>query len=236
MTHLLIIDLETTGLMPDKFQVIELGAILYSVPHHGVIQQMSTLFPVSENPAEPINRISVDACAAASDRYHLMLPVFQQWVDAADYVVAHNADFDRQWFGYPPLPAIHKPWLCTYQDFIWPMNTKPTNLVATALNHGIGVSAAHRALTDCQLIAALLDRVEAYQVGHLEQLLKRAIQRSQEPRITVIAQVSYDNRDLAKALDFRWSAATKQWIKTLRKSELEQESLTYPFEIMIESG
>jgi DNA polymerase-3 subunit epsilon len=235
MTKLLIVDLETTGLTPGECQVIELGAILYSVPYHCVIQQLSTLFPVLENPAEVVNRISADASVEACDRYPLLLQVFQQWVEDADYLVAHNAEFDRQWFGQAPLPAIHKPWLCTYQDFIWPMNLKPVNLVTTALNHGIGVSAAHRALTDCQLIAALFDRVEAYQSGQLKSLVEQAIQRSQEPTLTIIAQVSYANRDLAKAQDFRWNSETRQWIKQLRRSDLEKEQPLYPFQITIES-
>jgi DNA polymerase-3 subunit epsilon len=61
MNTLLIIDLETTGLKPETDSPIELGAILYSIPDHCTIQQISTLFSVMDNPAENINRISAKA-------------------------------------------------------------------------------------------------------------------------------------------------------------------------------
>ena len=56
-SRLLIVDTETTGLDADRDQCLELGAILFSVPHRQVLAQMSCLLPVDSNPAESINRI-----------------------------------------------------------------------------------------------------------------------------------------------------------------------------------
>ena len=175
MTRLLIVDLETTGLDPQQHHPIELGAVFYSVESACVLHQLSTLLPVTENPAQAVNHIPVGASIAAGSHYQGLIALFQQWVEQTDYLVAHNAAFDRQWFGQGILPAIAQPWLCTYEDFLWPENSRPSNLVTTALNHGIGISQAHRALTDCQLIAALFDRVERHQPGQLAQLVEQAI-------------------------------------------------------------
>ena len=58
---LLILDLETTGLSPEKYRCIELGAVLFSVSMRTILSQVSTLFPVDKNPAQRINRISPEA-------------------------------------------------------------------------------------------------------------------------------------------------------------------------------
>lgn len=236
MTNLLIIDLETTGLDPKHHRPIELGAIFYSVKHHCTLHQLSTLFPVDQNPAQAVNRIAVDASFAALEQCETLIAVFKKWLVQADYVVAHNAAFDKQWFGQRFLPAITKPWLCTYEDFIWPENPRPTNLVATALNHGVGVSHAHRALTDCQLIAALFDRVEYHRPGQLEALVKQAIARSTEPRVYVIAEVSKQDKDLAKNRGFRWNQYIEhKWVKKLRQSDFEREQPNYPFKVTVQA-
>lgn len=228
---LLIIDLETTGLNSETDRVIELGAILYSVPHHCVLQQLSTLFPVIDNAAEHINQISSNASQAISD-FQWAIAQFQIWAQQADYLIAHNAKFDSQWFGYGVLPYIDKPWLCTYRDFIWKNNSKPTSLVTTCINHGIEVSKAHRALTDCQMIAELFDRTAA-QEGELDKLLQKAIARSKEETITVIALVDYSDRYLAKEQNFRWDGNQKIWSKVLKASDYNQECKNYPFKIKV---
>jgi DNA polymerase-3 subunit epsilon len=231
---LLIVDLETTGLDPIQDQVIELGAILYSVPHCCTLQQFSTLFPVATNAAEKINRISVEASQIIKD-IEIPLLQFELWVTQADYLVAHNADFDRKWFGHCGLPTVDKPWLCTYQDFIWDKNHKPASLINTALNHGIGVSHAHRALTDCQLIAAIFDRVGA-EFNGIGTFLERAIKRSKEPPIIVVANVSYDDRELAKKQGFIWNKyIERKWAKQIKRSDFLIERETYPFPYDVET-
>jgi DNA polymerase-3 subunit epsilon len=227
---LLIIDLETTGTNCEVDQVVEVGAILYSVPMACELQQLSTLLPVAQNPAQPINRISAQASQIINPAlFEPCLRLLDSWIDQADFMVAHNAEFDRDWFGKGHLPPIHKPWLCTYRDFIWPKNERATSLINTALNHGVGVSSAHRALTDCQLIARLCDRVK--ESGELEQILTTAIARSQEPVLTIMAKVSYDNRELAKQSNFRWNSDTKQWLKSIKRSDLARELPHYGFSI-----
>lgn len=227
---LLIVDTETTGLTPPQSSVIELGAILYSVEHRCILQQMSTLLPIAgDNPAAKINKIGAEA-SRADYEVKLALGLFQQWLQCADYLVAHNAEFDRQWFGYESLPVIDKPWLCTYDDFRWEKASKPgLSLVNLALDHGIGVSSAHRALTDCQLIAALFDRVENF-----EGLLQQAIARSQERKVYVIAQVSYDERNLAKAKGFKWNQYIQNtWVKKMREGDYGEacSNAEFPFPV-----
>ncbi|MGK7906587.1 MAG: 3'-5' exonuclease [Synechococcus sp.] len=223
--NVLIIDTETTGLDPKQHRVIELGAILYSCTHQSTLHQLSVLLPTEVNPQEKLNGISAAASRAVSPPLlQQSLDIFKRLVHEADYAIAHNASFDRQWFDGHPLPELMKgdvplPWLCTMSDFRWPLAAKQGgSLVSLALDYGIGVNAAHRALTDCQLIAMLFDRVD-----DLETLFAVAMQ----PKYLYRAHVSYTDRNLAKEAGFRWNSKDKVWSCKLG----EQEVAALPFAV-----
>ena len=146
---LLIVDVETTGTNPQCDRVLELGAILYSVPEQITVAQVSTLFPSLDNPVQSINGIVPSATQRACHTYAVALALFEVYLAEANYLVAHHADFDRQWFGQAPLPTTTKPWLCTAKDFIWPkVKRKKISLGSLALSYGISGVTRHRALAD----------------------------------------------------------------------------------------
>jgi len=165
INRVLIVDTETTGLAPHSSQVIEIGAILYSVKHQTTLQQMSILLPADGNPQEKVNRIK---SSSLQD-----LPV--------------------------AVPEIG-------------LTRVGQNLVHLALAHGIGVSLAHRALADCQLIAALFDRMD-----DLQSMFRWAMR----PKGRFVAQVSYDDRNIAKEHGFRWLPERKTWERTMAISDTE---------------
>ena len=109
---LLILDTETTGLEPESHACLEVGAILFDVASRSVLAQQSFLLPVEANAAEAINRIPA-AVTRRPQPWSEGLVWFQHLVETADVLVAHNAAFDRQWFGIGVVPATATPWLCT---------------------------------------------------------------------------------------------------------------------------
>jgi DNA polymerase-3 subunit epsilon len=224
---LCIIDVETTGLDVETDRVIEIGAILYSVDSRCSLQYISSLFPCAENKAEHINKIKVSACSDphVKESTNQVLNLLREMISISDYLVAHNAGFDKKWL---KNLGQGKDWLCTYDDFVWPNNPAPSNLVTTCLNHGIGVLSVHRAISDCQMISQLFDRMT-----NLPELVDQAISRSQEPKINLIATISYDDRDFAKEQGFRWDNTIKKWIKTLRLSEYNSEKENYKFAVQV---
>ena len=219
-TSLLILDTETSGLDPAAHACLELGAILFDVASRSVLAQQSFLLPVDTNAAEAINRIPA-AVTRLPQPWSEGLRWFQHLVEAADVLVAHNAAFDRQWFGRGALPPLERPWLCSMEDIRWPadrqLRSRPS-VRDLALAYGVPVWAAHRALTDCIYLAEVFARCD-----DLETLLKRGL----EPRRLVRARVSYEERHQAKEAGFRWNDPIKgAW--TRRLSERECAELTFP--------
>ena len=222
--QLLILDTETTGLDPEVDQVLEVGAILFSVPQRAVLAQLSFLLPVEANAAEPLNGIRAGATQAPQP-WQPSLQLLQQFASCAQLAVAHNAAFDRQWFGHGALPDLPLPWLCTMEDIHWPADRllRPRPSVRDlALAYGVPVWAAHRALTDCIYLAQVFERCE-----QLEQL----IAEGREPRHLYRAQVSYDERHLAREAGFRWNDPVHgAWSRRL--SERQLEALKLPFNVV----
>ena len=218
--RLLILDTETTGLEPSRHRCIEVGAVLFSVPHRAVLSQLSFLLPCESNEARRVNGIDPEATRQPQP-WQQSLDCLQALVDCADVMLAHNAAFDRQWFGQGALPAIDKPWLCSMEDLRWPpelgLRGNPS-VRDLALAHGVPVWAAHRALTDCIYLAQVFERC-----ADLEALLQAGL----EPRRLYRARLSYEERHKARDAGFRWNEPVSgAWSRRL--SEREAALLTFP--------
>lgn len=211
--NVLIIDTETTGLDPDKgAELIEIGAILYNVEQRAILAQVSTLLPIKVIGQEEAHGISFEmANSVPFPVQSAALNLLSNMALNADYAVAHNADFDKQ---FSPK-CIDIPWLCTYEDFSFPTHKKQ-NLVSLALAHGIAVKSAHRALNDCSLIAEIFTKRD-----DLEALIEAAIIRAKSPKVWVRALVSFDDKDKAKAANFKWmGTTTRDWRKQMKECDL----------------
>ncbi len=217
---LLILDTETTALSPADGQCIEVGAVLFHVPSRSVLCQVSFLLPAASNGAEAINGIAA-AVSRLPQPWQPALALFEALVADADALLAHNAAFDRQWFGHGCLPFLGKPWICSMEDIRWPADR---HLRATpsvrdlALAYGVPVWAAHRALTDCIYLAQVFERC-----AELESLLQAAL----EPRRLYRACLSYAERHRARDAGFRWNEPVSgAWSRRL--SQREVDALPFP--------
>jgi DNA polymerase-3 subunit epsilon len=221
---LLILDTETTGLSSLQGQCIEVGAVLFHVPHRAVLTQVSFLMPCAGNAAEAINGIPAPV-TRLEQPWQEALTCFRAMVAASDAVVAHNAAFDRQWFGVGPLPVLDRPWICSMEDIRWPadrhLRSNPS-VRDLALAYGVPVWAAHRALTDCIYLAQVFERC-----ADLEALLQAAL----EPRSLYRADLPYAERDRAKSAGFRWNdPVPRAWSRRLSRREVE--ALPFPVQLV----
>ena len=207
---LALVDVETTGLNPATDEVIELGCILYSLSHNCVLQQISTLVPVScagENPTQHINGISKSSANALKTERALMkaFDLIEEDLSEADALVAHNAPFDRSFLD-TCLPGYkEKPWIDT-RAITWPRaHRQGCSLVELALAYEIPVWGNHRALADCQLLANIIQREPA-----AAQLLTKELEPKEWVLASQVSKSSEDVRAQAKELGFVWEGGDGQ--------------------------
>ena len=219
--NILILDTETTGLDKEKDDCLEVGSILFNVKSRAVLAQQSFLLPVDKNEAEKINNIPAEITKLSQPLIEA-ITYFESLVQVSDLIVAHNAEFDKKWFGFDKLPRIEKQWICSMDDIPWPADRQLKNRPSVrdlALAYGVPVWSSHRALTDCIYLSEVFKRC-----SELEQLLIKAL----EPKILLRAEVSYEQRHLAKNAGFRWNDAIKgAWSKKMSRRDLGK--LEFPF-------
>lgn len=224
MNCLLIVDVETTGLERPQAELCEIGAVLFSVPQRSVVQQLSLLLPVLANAAQQINGIDPQLTHQPAPRAEATA-LLRAMVRHADALVAHNAAFDRPWLeaflDLEANPDLRRPWICTCEGISWGGLRPNPSLLNLALAHGVPVWAAHRALTDCTYLAAVLERAP-----DLEQKLAEGLL----PRRLVVADVPISRKEEAKAAGFRWLPEARQWQR--RCTDAQIVALPFPvFEV-----
>ena len=113
--NILILDTETTGLDNENDDCLEVGSILFNVKSRSVLAQQSFLLPVEINNAEKINNIPAEITRLPQPLSEA-IKYFESLVRVSNVIVAHNAEFDKKWFGLKRLPQIEKPWICSMDD------------------------------------------------------------------------------------------------------------------------
>nr|WP_269625553.1 3'-5' exonuclease [Prochlorococcus marinus] len=214
--NILILDTETTGLDSENDDCLEVGSILFNVKSRAVLAQQSFLLPVEINKAEKINNIPAEITRLPQPLSEA-IKYFESLVQVSDVIVAHNAEFDMKWFGLNKLPQIEKQWICSMDDINWPgdkqLKTRPS-VRDLALAYGVPVWNLHRALTDCIYLSEVFKRC-----NELEKLLIRAL----EPKVLFRAEISYEDRYLAKNAGFRWNDAIKgAWSRKMSRRDMQK--------------
>ena len=199
--NLLILDTETTGIDPATSAVIELGCVLWSVEYACVISCYSELVEGVENPVAEINRIPANTRRLGRG-YGKIVADLWALEGRADYIIAHNARFDKGFVGQHTT----KPWICSMEDIEWPRSSNSQSLIAIAFAHDVGVVTAHRALADCLILARLFER--CVELGFaIEAMIELALR----PKKVYKAIVTYGTKELAKQNKFRWDQDRKIW-------------------------
>jgi DNA polymerase-3 subunit epsilon len=159
MENLLILDTETTGLDPDKgCLVTEVGVVLFNVKYRTVLQSLCTLLPVQDNPAQQFNFIDH---RWTLERYEIdnALRMIDSMASCADYVVAHNAQFDKKFMLTINSKVNDMEWICTKNNFKWPCQLFRYRLEDICKAMDVPYIGAHRALTDCNFIAQCFHKI-----------------------------------------------------------------------------
>lgn len=222
------VDVETTGLDPVNDKITEIAAVLFDtdtkqpvkfyceyVQIEGEIPEVIT--DLTGITKDQLDTYGVSPIRAAGD-WLLM-------VEMCDYIVAHNAPFDRSFLanfctnlGCDP---VNKPWIDTSVDIDYPETMKTRKLGYLAAEHKYIIHHAHRALFDVMAMLYILEQYDIEDVVALaleeSVLLEAQCKKPWEDN----APIGEKDTDIAKANGFRFDGTTKTWRKYVKASQVD---------------
>lgn len=224
-----IIDLETSGLNPDIYEIMELSLMLCWLDEtKGKVIAHAGPMTWLQEPSVPLDpRISLLTNLTApmlvgqsiNDAAVLAL------LDRADLIVAHNARFEISWLEkrYPQLCG--KAWACSMSDIDWLMAGCDGRAQQHLLAQHNAFSDAHRAGPDVWSLFWLLQQRRAeVGTGLVRSHMQRLIEAAEAEGILVQAKRAYsDKKGALRARGYRWNASEKCWEKEFLPEAVEYE-------------
>jgi DNA polymerase-3 subunit epsilon len=221
------IDLETTGLSTKEDEIIELGAVVWETktnkpvamlnhlikqPNKG--QLSSTIIDITGITDEDLDNFGIDEQVAINE--------FIQLARKCQYIIAHNGNhFDKPFIDKAVTRhglELDMPWIDSMLDVPFTCATK--KLTYLAAEHNFLNPFSHRALFD---VLTMLNVCSNYDWQDI-------VKRSESPTITVVANVTKENRNLAKSKGFRWDAPNVRWIKYMKQCDLDNSNFEFEYD------
>ncbi len=225
------LDLETSGLNSETDEIIEIGAVVWDVNRAKPLQFMSRLIKTGR-PIEPQVEQITGLTSADLERFGVDLAgglaELKVLSDSCDYVVAHNGQgfdkkfLERAWTQFPDS-LFERAWIDTMYDLPISDRISTRKLDYLAAEHGFINPFSHRAVFD---VLTMLKIMAQYSFADILQL-------HQSPLVRVVAQVSYEEKDKAKDLGFRWDPKQRVWYSEMKQIVLEQKQGEFPFSTVV---
>lgn len=228
------IDLETTGLVIDELSITEVSAVLWDSLSSSPIRMFTSLIKLPSGVRIPeeiieLNGITDEACAKwGRDLATVLGEIGADFFHHSSAVVAHNGtDFEKPILKrFMPAISIPSLWIDTSLDVPYPNRISTRKLTHLCAEHGFLNPFPHRSLFDVVSMMKILDQYP------LSAVLELA--RSETMRIQ--ADVSYDDREKAKARGYRWVTEQKIWARNIKACHLERERAEAGFPVIILQG
>ena len=203
----LFVDVETTGLDPERDEIIELAMVPFRYASDGRI--FSTEEPF-QSLREPGCLISEEITAITGIDHNMVAGkvidprTVADFIERADLIVAHNASFDRRFLERFCPDFIHKAWACSNSQISWRAEGfEGTRLAYLVAGAGLFYD-RHRALNDCyaaiELLATRLPRSNELAMAKLLEAARTASWR------IWASGAPYDLKDVLKARGYKWNA------------------------------
>ena len=212
-----IIDLETTGLDPNKDRIIEIGLLSFVTDAENepsVIETYSGLEdPGMEISAEVTKITGLNSSILRGHK--IRWEIVREILSSGSIVIAHNAAFDRAFMERrPEMAGLDFHWGCSAKHINWSAHghrTRALNYLAADL--GFVNPFAHRALFDCATTFRIIS-------PKLQELVERSYMR--EYLISAVG-APFEVKDLLRTRGYRWNAEQRVWAKGVFEDELQQE-------------
>ena len=224
----LIVDVETTGLDPDRHKIIELAILPFHFSPQGKILDVLPGYAGFEDPGEPIPADVVELTGITDSQVQgqaLDETTVNDLVASACLVIAHNAGFDRRFLERRFPLFIDKAWACSLVQIPW----SEEGLASRKLDYILGQLGFffddHRALADCQAGLHLLS-LDLTKSG--KPILKTLLENARRASVRVWAVgAPFDAKDLLKARGYHWNpgddSRPRAWFVDVDEEALKAE-------------
>jgi DNA polymerase-3 subunit epsilon len=161
----MILDVETTGLSPIQNEMIEIGYVLFRYQ-----TDTDVFLDITEEQSFLREPLSLSSRKNYEFAYRIHSIPFEDVkgksfddkkiksaIQTADFIIAHNASFDRS-FTAKMYPELHsKKWYCSARNIPWKTyGYRSAKLISLLHSHGLAAIQTHRALDDVKQLHQLL--------------------------------------------------------------------------------
>jgi DNA polymerase-3 subunit epsilon len=218
------LDVETTGLDHREHAVIELAMQRFRADEHGRIVDVGPSFRWLEDPGVPIppeiTALTGVTDAAVAGRRICDAEATSLILDA-DFVVAHNAGFDRPFVEGRLPEAAGRPWICSMRDVDWRARGFEGRVLSHLLAQVGWFYEAHRADADVTALLHLLDHAPT---GQRRTVLSEAVRNGARAGWIVEAvRAPFDAKDRLKARGYRWDSVKRHWWREVPHADFDEE-------------
>lgn len=229
----LFLDFEATDKDVATARIIQVAFSLYDTDTKKEVYHYSSLIlPEGEFEIDPVAGAITGITKEQLTKYGIALDealnVLLRSLVGVDFLAAHNLhnydlpllknEVERLRQEEVQLPKL----VDTRFDIPWPEHIETRKLTYLAAEFGIVNPSAHSARHDVDLMMKL------FGMFPLETIMERAA----SPQVWVRANVSYDQREKAKARKFLWDGGNKWWVKLFKQCDFEKETFEFPTMIL----
>jgi DNA polymerase III subunit epsilon len=170
-----LVDVETTGFSSARDRIVEFAGVLFAFdPKSGRVLAIIGEYTALNDPGVPIPTRATEVHGIDQHMvqgHRLDHKKIDHLLADAEFVVAHNAEFDFGFLSLVSAVARSKPWRCSINGVSWASEGHDsTNLQTLLDSYGINPGTAHRALDDVLSTLDLLNRRDSSGHRYLKQL------------------------------------------------------------------
>lgn len=224
------LDFETTGVDTNTDDIIEVGGVVWDTVRKKPVRIMSELVKTEKVISPAIQKLTGITPEEVEEWGCEPREALQQLAALAapcDYIVAHNGHrFDRlileRYLARQPDIQINQPWIDTLTDLPYPEEIGTRKLPYLASEHGFLNPFSHRAVFDVLTMMKIFSR---YSMDDI-------IELRESPLMRVVAKVSFEEKDKAKVMGFRWDPQGRQWYMDIKQIHLNDMQFPFPTAIV----
>lgn len=206
----LFVDVETTGLDPYEDEIIELAMVPFSYGLNGRIFEIKEPFQSLQQPKNPIPQNIVDLTGIDDkmvEGSRIDTQEVELFLNEAQLIVAHNAEFDRHFLEVLSADFVSKPWACSMSQINWIAEGVESRKLSHLLADSGLFYESHRAVDDCfagiELLNTTLSKSGGSAIAQLLEVARRSTWR------IWAENAPFELKDVLKRRGYRWNADAK---------------------------